>query len=183
MSFNLVEINPETGEKILKKAAGSSTIIDSAVSTESTWSSKKVSDSLVDIDADNVNITKEDDTKKSLQAMYEDGELGGGGVDYSTEEVNTGVKWIDGKPIYRKVAYIPKASNGTVYSGISNIDKIISCLGTIKIGGSKRMYPFVQSGGGNACAINSYDENSIVFMSAWEATDLYLVFEYTKTTD
>jgi hypothetical protein len=27
---------------------------------------------------------------------------GGGGIDYSTTEQNTGLKWIDGKPIYRR---------------------------------------------------------------------------------
>lgn len=36
------------------------------------------------------------------------GEGGTGGVDYSTSEVDTGIKWIDGKTIYRKVI------NGTI---------------------------------------------------------------------
>lgn len=31
------------------------------------------------------------------------GEGGSGGIDYSTSEVNTGIKWIDEKTIYRKV--------------------------------------------------------------------------------
>lgn len=72
-------------------------IDDDSISENSTWSSKKINDSLVDIDADNVNITKEDDTKKSLQAMYEDGELGGGGAEvYITENkatVTVGTSW------------------------------------------------------------------------------------------
>lgn len=39
-----------------------------------------------EIDALRVKLTKEDDTKKSLQAMYEDGELGGGAISMTKAE-------------------------------------------------------------------------------------------------
>lgn len=36
----------------------------------------------------------------SLNYLYDN--LGGGGVDYSTEEQDTGLKWIDGRTVYQK---------------------------------------------------------------------------------
>lgn len=50
-----------------------------------------------------------DDANASLQTTYSSTKInellsgvGGGGVDYSTTEQDTGLKWIDGKPIYQK---------------------------------------------------------------------------------
>lgn len=45
---------------------------------------------------------------------------------YSTTEVNTGKKWIDGKPIYRKVYYsATNWANGTVLDTISDIGFVV----------------------------------------------------------
>ena len=55
-----------------------------------------------------------------------------GGVDYSTSEVNTGVKWIDGKDIYRKVVDLGALPNNTTKSvahGITNISRFIKIEG------------------------------------------------------
>lgn len=55
------------------------------------------------------------------------GEGGTGGVDYSTSEVDTGVKWIDGKTIYRKVinGTISKAGDTSItVEGASEITSI-----------------------------------------------------------
>ena len=50
---------------------------------------------------------------------------------YSAEEVDTGEKWIDGKPIYRKVFYSPiNWSNGTIVGNIGNIDVVININST-----------------------------------------------------
>ena len=46
MSYNLVD--PTTGD--LTRVAGNSNIVDTAIKTDSTWSSKKINDSLVNID-------------------------------------------------------------------------------------------------------------------------------------
>lgn len=48
-------------------------------------------------------------------------------VDYSTDEVDTGVKWIDGKTIYRKVYdvdLLPDSTTKEVSSGLTNITPI-----------------------------------------------------------
>lgn len=55
------------------------------------------------------------------------GEGGTGGVDYSTSEVDTGIKWIDGKTIYRKVinGTISKAGDTSItVEGASEITSI-----------------------------------------------------------
>ena len=44
MSYNLVD--PTTGD--LTRVAGNSNIVDTAIKTDSTWSSKKINDSLAD---------------------------------------------------------------------------------------------------------------------------------------
>lgn len=49
-----------------------------------------------------------------IKAIDEKIQPGGGGIDYSTEEQDTGLKWIDGKPIYQKTV------TGTV-SGVETI--------------------------------------------------------------
>lgn len=49
-------------------------------------------------------------------------------ANYSTSEVNTGMKWIDGKTIYRKVVdfgALPNASSKTVNHGISGLSEVI----------------------------------------------------------
>lgn len=56
----------------------------------------------------------------------------GGGITYSTTETLTGDKWIDGKPIYRKVinfGYLPDTDTKTVSLGITSYDRIISVIG------------------------------------------------------
>ena len=49
---------------------------------------------------------------------------------YSTTEQPTGAKWIDGKPVYRKVidfGVLPNASQKTVDHGIANLGQVIKC--------------------------------------------------------
>lgn len=53
-------------------------------------------------------------------------------VDYSTSETNTGVKWIDGKTIYKKtfsLGALPNATNKQVAHGITNLGLIIDMSG------------------------------------------------------
>ena len=51
---------------------------------------------------------------------------------YSTDEVETGLTWIDGSTIYKKTVHVNSLPNATTQSyahGISNIDKIIKFEG------------------------------------------------------
>lgn len=56
-----------------------------------------------------------------------------GGLDYSLDEIDTGVKWVDGKTIYRKVIVIDSpAAKGNQYIDINasgTIDKLIKIWG------------------------------------------------------
>ena len=178
MSVNIWDASSQD----VKKLAGNVNINDGDVSSDSTWSSKKINDSLVDIDADNVNITKEDDTKKSLQAMYEDGELGGGGggVDkYSTEEVKTNKVWIDGKPIYRKTV-IRNYGGDTIFA--TNVAELVSVYGQFEMSGLKIGIPFGSPSYYFTAIVNSSSEVAL-YTNHSSYIGYKITIEYTKTTD
>ena len=108
--------------------------------------------------------------------------------EYSTNEIDTGKKWIDGKSIYRKVVPVNSPSSAatwiTVYSGaISNYDNVIKISGFFKTTaneflpvpygeGSYYMDFRITSGGNLQCTRNGF--GSISFM--------YVILEYTKTS-
>lgn len=49
----------------------------------------------------------------------------GGGVDYSTNEQDTGLKYTDGKTVYQKTIHLSTVTTGTLYDHyISNVDRI-----------------------------------------------------------
>lgn len=105
---------------------------------------------------------------------------------YSTEEQVIG-KWIDGKPLYRKVINCGSLPNNTqkiIQHNIENIDFIISCLG------------YAMTSTGSGVALPSY--NGIINTNLYATTQQigiittgdrssfvksYVVLEYTKTTD
>ena len=66
-------------------------------------------------------------------AYFYGGIMQGGVKDYSTEQIDTGVKWVDGKTIYRKVIIIDSPAKGTnqlIDIGASGtIDKLIRIWG------------------------------------------------------
>lgn len=78
------------------------------------------------------------DGVKVLTATTESGETvlswddpAGGGLDYSTTEQNTGVKWIDGKNIYRivvELGALPNATTKNVAHNITNINEWIKII-------------------------------------------------------
>lgn len=56
-------------------------------------------------------------------------------LDYSTTEINTGAKWVDGSAIYKKtvdIGTLPNSTTKTVAHGISNLDYCIQFWGTAK---------------------------------------------------
>ena len=61
---------------------------------------------------------------------------GGGGIDYSETEQDTGLKWIDGKTVYQKtfkelITANPSGGKYTIQHNISNIETVISVDGVI----------------------------------------------------
>ena len=136
-----------------------------------------------------VALTDEEDT------TYDHGK-------YATVETVTGQRWIDGKPIYRKVFVITnsatRAHSESIPLGFTDIDTVVSLTGTMKSKGSNqgitRSLPFCYYGSldwsvGLTVLDNtaSSDKNTVyiqVGVSAAATADKYIVtLEYTKTSD
>lgn len=115
-----------------------------------------------------------------------------GSSSYSTTETKTGETWIDGKPIYRKVASgtIPATLDSvtgwaSVTIAIPNLDKVISLkfadCGYESING---MAEYVSDNGGQFKSF-LYHGDVIVKTNVNSAlsSSFNLIMEYTKTTD
>lgn len=112
------------------------------------------------------------------------GSSGGGGIDYSTTEQNTGLKWIDGKPIYQKTFNITPNS----YADIStlNIDSVVSADGMVKLHGNYWDQLNIYAGSNyNAQFEIAVPDGRITTTvgSNWTADAIYITLLYTKTTD
>lgn len=109
---------------------------------------------------------------------------GGGAIDYSTTEQNTGQKWIDGKRIYQKTEELASEVNITTsaYTGftpswIGNVAQFIDCKG----------YRVASNQYGTACHplfARKSGSNQLSLYSALTFNGVkYITFQYTKTTD
>lgn len=123
-------------------------------------------------------------------------------TDYSIGEVKTGARWIDGKPIYKKViSGTPTASTSTnriVYyysEAVSNIRNLINAYGTIEYtyGGGSYVCMFGSSNfsaGGSVQYMTNIDFNRTTITVtlarhvdfAMTATKFNVTVEYTKTS-
>ena len=106
-----------------------------------------------------------------------------GGADYSTDEVDTGTKWTDGKTIYRKVIHSDTAiASGTTL--ISGVEHVVNAYGSQLYSGgsgSNRWYNFPYGAGIRwELFAESHDLKSLVTDTGFSTCDW--VFEYTKVT-
>ena len=106
---------------------------------------------------------------------------------YSTDEVKTGGKWIDGKPIYRKTIYCGALPNNTyknVNHNITNLDIIIKCYGSARGGTARIVLPNASAIPANAIEIY-LDGEYVVIQTGNDRSGYngYVTVEYTKTTD
>ena len=106
---------------------------------------------------------------------------------YSTNEVRTNKKWIDGKPIYRKVVQITTSSSNvtswTNLSKIDDIDLLINIFGYINSSSNiKTPVPRYENG---SYFIQFLLNNGYIQyrMSGFLSLPIYLIIEYTKITD
>lgn len=113
--------------------------------------------------------------------------------DYSTDEIDTGMKWIDGRPIYRKVISLtlPNSTYNSdqVIADLTDlaIDKIIKLEGMIYAETTQVITNFAYQGNAQYCSlyyINSskalrYSTNNIQYVNVPAS----IIIEYTKTTD
>ena len=109
---------------------------------------------------------------------------------YSTEEKIIGT-WIDGKPVYRKVIDVGSGSgNFTHPHGISNLDIVVNAYGSFLQGGTYReplpKTTFANSSPSWSAHIDDFTNTtfSLHFGNGiGTATKIFVVIEYTKTTD
>lgn len=115
-------------------------------------------------------------TRKIL-ASNVGGSGGGGGVDYSTTEQDTGLKWIDGKPIYKK-SFMNFNNEQWIYLTGLNIDTLVSANGAYQNGNI--WYSLLQDGSKFTVDISS----EIMLVNAPRAFQKsHATLLYTKTTD
>lgn len=112
-------------------------------------------------------------------------------VNYSTSEVNTGVKWIDGKDVYRKVVTYDSAipvGNNTI--PVTNLETLINSYGCVSndSGASGVVMPYEAMSAQNKLAISSYSSSGVTFSVGTAYQGQYamnyarIVLEYTKST-
>lgn len=122
------------------------------------------------------------------QANITDDVSGDGSPDYSTTETNTGKKWIDGKPIYRRVFQTTGVNNEIKnVAPISNVSTIVSISGIESNNpGNWGTIPYVHDNTkANDVGVDYYNGyvrllSRDINTSAW---NIYIIVEYTKTTD
>lgn len=108
--------------------------------------------------------------------------------DYSTSEVDTKVKWIDGKTIYRKTidfGALPNATGKTVAHGISGLAKVIKMEGYAKNSNNVfQMLPYVPTHSGYLTNVHT-DLTNIEMQSVGDLsgyTECYITLYYTKSS-
>lgn len=109
---------------------------------------------------------------------------------YSTSEINTGKKWIDGKPIYRKVISLLNGTGTqlrTLYNlsdyGIASADTIYIANPSFYSNGAKT-YPFSFYDGNRFSAEVDRTQLAIILENTEICVSKVVVtLEYTKTTD
>lgn len=104
-------------------------------------------------------------------------------VNYSTNEYNTFIKWIDGKEIFRKVIMAtglnPRPSDWTTIANIPNVDTIVSikAVGRHTITNYTYMPPYIT-------AAYDHTNNNVKYyfdqMNSSGSITLYIIIEYTK---
>lgn len=109
---------------------------------------------------------------------------------YSTNEMVIG-KWIDGKPLYRKVIEISITTAGDYTYNVANlnIDTTVFFNGYCYVENqttTKRPLPYITWNNNVnktlVCSIESFDNNNIYCKSNWNNSKIFLSLEYTKTT-
>lgn len=131
-----------------------------------------------------------DDTKIGTQSTWSSEKINEENKEvYSTDEVKTNKVWIDGKPIYRKVATqtitTPEGFCPIDDFDTSLIDSVISIYGSIKQpSGNITPISFYNKANDGAYVYMSKEaKRFLLFAREIGVGDVILIVEYTKTTD
>lgn len=109
-------------------------------------------------------------------------------ISYFTTEQATGGKWIDGKPIYRKVidfGALPNNTTKSVAHNITNLDKIVNLVGYAVSGTVTLVIPFVSLTNLASCISNAVNGDNLTVTTGTDRSSFTakVIIEYTKTTD
>lgn len=114
-------------------------------------------------------------------------------LSYSTEEVNTGKKWIDGRTIYRKVLTATLQTDEQVLNLTVSlqIQSLVSVKGLLSKGNIDFVIPYCFIDGSTVFQIYTYCQGSNLFIIPRSSDGTYFtagcvvraIVEYTKTTD
>ena len=108
-----------------------------------------------------------------------------GGINYSTSEQNTGLKWIDGKDIYQRTFSFTTTRNGQATtvedSLITNLDKVVSTDIMFVLSGVAFMANNYYTAGSNYFTAY-YNKNSGISYTVINTVDCYFTVRYTKST-
>lgn len=128
-----------------------------------------------------------DDANVSLSTTYSSSKIeqlisviGGGGVDYSTSEQDTGLKWIDGKPIYQRTFLNTSNQQWVDISGL-NIDGVINRFGAWQDNGNV-WYGLDENSKSTSLTINP-NTGYMIFDANVIIKNARITILYTKTTD
>ena len=108
------------------------------------------------------------------------------GLDYSTAETDTGLKWIDGAAVYQKVLEFPAGPNNSTVNtahGITGLATVIDVQGFMDNGTFQRNINNVEA---TAVVQNHYavDDTNVIMISGvggdWSGYAGFIVLRYTK---
>lgn len=108
--------------------------------TVQTFTANASADTTANIEVPVITMTTTDPGEGSALAANSYVAVYGGDpiiLDYSTNEVNTGTKWIDGKTIYKKtvqIASLPNATSTGYPHGVSNLGTVVEIKGVHRAG-------------------------------------------------
>lgn len=112
---------------------------------------------------------------------------------YSTSEIDTGMVWIDGRPIYRKVirGTVNMTGNSTLrlahgIQGLTSRWELIRYYGNMRLGGTlsnntvKQALPYIENT--HQAGIMSIDGTTVMVSGSypWGSSEISLVLEYVK---
>lgn len=112
---------------------------------------------------------------------------------YTTDEQDTGQKWLDGRPIYRKVVRgtvnmtgnsTPRLAHGI--QGLTSRWELIRYYGNMRLGSTlsnnlvKQALPYIE--GTHQSGVASIDQTNITISGSypWGASEVSIVLEYVK---
>lgn len=109
---------------------------------------------------------------------------------YSNDEVKTNKVWIDGKPIYRKVIHLTNVIRGykDYVHNINNLGDVIEIGGYVSISDgynsvARVVADNITGAGFGVINIDTQNLHTLAGSSFPTTNDVYIILEYTKTTD